>query len=144
MLLGLAHRFDRVLLDASNLDVRGRVNSSLIGPSERPKVRLPGGGGAPDVAARARELVWLSGGPGLDRLQSPVEHVTAAPGPDTLVRVHTRWGSCGWASTRGSRSWPKSPASTTSPASRGPRRRHVDLDDPPVAAERERAAATEL
>jgi glutaconate CoA-transferase subunit B len=92
MLLGLAHRYDRVLLDASNLDVRGRVNSSLIGPSERPKVRLPGGGGAPDVAAAARELVWLSGGPGLDRLQSAVEHVTAAPGRRTLVRAHTRWG----------------------------------------------------
>ncbi|MFC7496995.1 MULTISPECIES: hypothetical protein [unclassified Nocardioides] len=92
MLLSLGRRFDRVVLDASNVDVRGRVNSSLIGPRRRPKVRLPGGGGAPDVAAQARELVWLNGGPGLDRLQSEVEHVTAAPGPQTLVRLHTRWG----------------------------------------------------
>lgn len=92
MLLSLGRRFDRVVLDASNVDVRGRVNSSLIGPRQSPTVRLPGGGGAPDVAARARELVWLNGGPGLDRLQSEVEHVTAAPGPQTLVRLHTRWG----------------------------------------------------
>lgn len=92
MLLGLRRRYDRVILDASNLDVQGRVNSSLIGPRESPTVRLPGGGGAPDVAAGAHELIWLSGGPGLDRLQAAVEHVTAAPGPETLVRAHTRWG----------------------------------------------------
>lgn len=93
ILLGLPHRFDRVVLDASNVDVRGRVNSSLIGPTERPTVRLPGGGGAPDVAARAGELVWLSGGGDLDRIQRRVEHVTAAPGPRTVVRLLTRWGS---------------------------------------------------
>jgi len=92
MLLMMARRFDRVVLDASNIDVRGCVNSSLIGDRARPRVRLPGGGGAPDVAAGARELVWLSGGDDLRRLQARVEHVTAAPGPDTLVRLHTRWG----------------------------------------------------
>ena len=93
VLLGLPHRFDRVVLDASNVDVLGRVNSSLIGPTERPTVRLPGGGGAPDVAARASELVWLSGGGDLARIQRRVEHVTAAPGPHTHVRLLTRWGS---------------------------------------------------
>jgi glutaconate CoA-transferase subunit B len=92
ILLAMGRRFDRVVLDASNIDVLGRVNSSIIGPSDRPRVRLPGGGGAPDIAARARELVWLCGGSDLNRVQRRVEHVTAAPGPDTLVRVHTRWG----------------------------------------------------
>lgn len=92
ILLAMGRRFDRVVLDASNIDVLGRVNSSIIGDSWRPRVRLPGGGGAPDIAARARELVWLSGGSDLSRIQRRVEHVTAAPGPDTLVRMHTRWG----------------------------------------------------
>ncbi|MFG1948516.1 hypothetical protein [Nonomuraea sp. NPDC048826] len=92
VLLGMARRFDRVILDAGNVDVRGRVNSSLIGPSGAPKVRLPGGGGAPDIAARARELVWLSGGDDLRRIQRKVEHVTAAPRPGAPVRLHTRWG----------------------------------------------------
>jgi glutaconate CoA-transferase subunit B len=92
MLLAMVRRFDRVVLDASNIDVRGCVNSSLIGDRARPRVRLPGGGGAPDVAAGARELVWLSGGDDLRRIQARVEHVTAAPEPDTLVRLHTRWG----------------------------------------------------
>ena len=92
VLLAMARRFDRVVLDAGNVDVLGRVNSSLIGERIRPTVRLPGGGGAPDVAAAARELVWLHGGTDLRRIQARVEHVTAAPGPHTLVRLHTRWG----------------------------------------------------
>ncbi|WIX77307.1 hypothetical protein QRX50_38845 [Amycolatopsis carbonis] len=93
VLLGMARRFDRVVLDASNIDVLGRVNSSFLGPREKPSVRLPGGGGAPDVAAAARELVWLHGGSDLRRIQDRVEHVTAAPGSHSLVRMHTRWGS---------------------------------------------------
>lgn len=42
--------------------------------------------------ARARDLVWLHGGTDLRRIQANVEHVTAAAGPDTPVRLHTRWG----------------------------------------------------
>lgn len=92
VLLAMARRFDRVVLDAGNIDVRGRVNSTAVGPSHAPRVRLPGGGGAADVAARARELVWLHGGSDLRRIQRQVEHVTAAPHPDAPVRLHTRWG----------------------------------------------------
>ncbi|KQX62942.1 CoA-transferase [Angustibacter sp. Root456] len=92
VLLGMGRRFDRVVLDASNIDVRGCVNSSFVGDLARPTVRLPGGGGAPDIAARARELVWLHGGGDLSRIQARVEHVTAAPGASSLVRLHTRWG----------------------------------------------------
>lgn len=93
ILLANARRFDRIILDASNVDIRGRVNSSFIGPDRKhPSVRLPGGGGAPDIAGQARELVLLCGAPDLRRFQSEVEHVTAAPGRDTLVRLHTRWG----------------------------------------------------
>lgn len=92
VLLGMARRFDRVVLDAGNVDVAGRVNSSFLGKRERPTVRLPGGGGAPDVAARAQELVWLHGGADLRRIQANVEHVTAAPGRDSVVWLHTRWG----------------------------------------------------
>jgi glutaconate CoA-transferase subunit B len=92
VLLAMARRFHRVVLDASNIDLLGRVNSSFIGDRAAPTVRLPGGGGAPDIAARARELVWLHGGRDLRRIQSRVEHVTAAPGPDSRVRMHTRWG----------------------------------------------------
>jgi len=92
VLLAMARRFDRVVLDASNVDILGRVNSSYVGDRDRPKVRLPGGGGSADIAAVARELVWLHGSEDLGRIQRRVEHVTANPGPDSLVRLHTRWG----------------------------------------------------
>lgn len=92
VLLALARRFDRVVLDASNVDVLGCVNSSYLGERSRPTVRLPGGGGAADVAAAAQELVLLSGGEDLRRVQHRVEHVTARPRDSATVRLHTRWG----------------------------------------------------
>jgi glutaconate CoA-transferase subunit B len=92
VLLAMGRRFDRVVLDAGNVDVRGRINSSYVGPRDRPAVRLPGGGGAADVAAAARELILLHGGTDLSRFVRAVEHVTAAPRPGALVRLHTRWG----------------------------------------------------
>lgn len=93
ILLANARHFNRALLDASNVDILGRVNSSFIGPDRtHPKVRLPGGGGAPDIAAAATDLVLLSGASDLKRFQYRVEHVTAAPGPHTTTRLQTRWG----------------------------------------------------
>lgn len=92
VLLALARRFDRVVLDAANVDIRGRVNSSFIGRREQPTVRLPGGGGSADIVARAAEVVWLHGGGEPRRVQAKVEHVTAAPAADALVRLHCRWG----------------------------------------------------
>lgn len=92
VLLGLVRRLDRVVLDASNVDVRGRINSTAIGPYGRPSVRLPGGGGAPDAATQARSLVLAVGSADLGRFHDRVEHVTAAPGPQTEVTAITRWG----------------------------------------------------
>jgi glutaconate CoA-transferase subunit B len=92
VLLAMARRFDRVVLDASNVDVLGCINSSYLGERSLPTVRLPGGGGAADVAAAAVELVLLSGGDDVRRIQHRVEHVTARPREGALVRLHTRWG----------------------------------------------------
>lgn len=92
VLLALARRFDRVVLDAANIDIRGQVNSSFIGRREQPAVRLPGGGGSADIVARAAEVIWLHGGYDPRRVQAEVEHVTAAPAAGALVRLHCRWG----------------------------------------------------
>ena len=64
-------RADRVVLDAANVDLRGRVNATAIGPYARPRVRLAGGGGAADAARHARELVLLHGGTDPERLVRP-------------------------------------------------------------------------
>lgn len=92
VLLGSVRRLDRVILDASNVDLRGRINSTAIGPYTRPRVRLSGGGGAPDAAAQARSLVLAVGNSDPTRLHAAVEHVTAAPGPSTTTIAITRWG----------------------------------------------------
>lgn len=92
ILLAMASRCDRVVLDAANVDLMGRVNATAVGPFERPKVRLAGGGGAADAAAAARELVLLHGGGEPRRLVAAVEHVTAAPRAGVPVILHTRWG----------------------------------------------------
>jgi glutaconate CoA-transferase subunit B len=43
-------------LGAAQIDRRGELNSTVIGAYEHPKVRLPGSGGAPDIATHAREV----------------------------------------------------------------------------------------
>jgi glutaconate CoA-transferase subunit B len=93
VLNSLVSRADRVVLDAANVDLRGCLNSTAVGDYRRPKVRLPGGGGAADAAVRSRELVLLHGGADPGRLVGRVAHVTTAPGPDTPVRLLTRWGT---------------------------------------------------
>jgi glutaconate CoA-transferase, subunit B len=44
-------RIDVGFLGAAQIDRRANLNSTVIGAYERPKVRLPGGGGAPEIAA---------------------------------------------------------------------------------------------
>jgi glutaconate CoA-transferase subunit B len=42
-------------LGAAQIDRHGNLNSTVIGDYEHPKVRLPGAGGAPEIAAMCRE-----------------------------------------------------------------------------------------
>ena len=48
-------RIDVGFLGAAQIDAFGNLNSTVIGDYDRPKVRLPGGGGAPEIAAWCRE-----------------------------------------------------------------------------------------
>lgn len=54
-----AGRIDVGFLGAAQIDRWGRLNSTVIGAYEHPTTRLPGAGGAPEVAAAARELVIM-------------------------------------------------------------------------------------
>jgi glutaconate CoA-transferase subunit B len=49
-------RIDVGFLGAAQIDRRGNLNSTVIGSYERPKVRLPGGGGAPEIATGVRDV----------------------------------------------------------------------------------------
>jgi glutaconate CoA-transferase subunit B len=49
-------RIDVGFLGAAQIDRHANLNSTVIGDYARPKVRLPGGGGAPEIATSARDV----------------------------------------------------------------------------------------
>ena len=51
-----AGRIDVGFLGAAQIDRHGNLNSTVIGNYEKPSVRLPGGGGAPEIATGVREV----------------------------------------------------------------------------------------
>jgi glutaconate CoA-transferase, subunit B len=54
-----AGRLDVAFLGAAQIDRFANLNSTVIGDYDRPKVRLPGGGGAPEIAAACGEVVVI-------------------------------------------------------------------------------------
>ncbi|HEY8769415.1 MAG TPA: CoA-transferase [Thermoleophilaceae bacterium] len=46
-------------LGAAQIDPRGHLNSTVIGDYDHPKVRLPGAGGAPEIAALAKDIIVI-------------------------------------------------------------------------------------
>jgi glutaconate CoA-transferase, subunit B len=52
-------RIDVGFLGAAQIDRFGNLNSTVIGSYDEPKVRLPGGGGAPEIAAMAKEVIVI-------------------------------------------------------------------------------------
>jgi glutaconate CoA-transferase, subunit B len=51
-----AGRVDVGFLGAAQIDRFGNLNSTVIGEYEHPRVRLPGGGGAPEIARSCRDV----------------------------------------------------------------------------------------
>jgi glutaconate CoA-transferase subunit B len=57
-------RIDIGFLGAAQIDPHGNLNTTVIGDYDHPKVRLPGGGGAPEIATSVRDVfVMLSHSP---------------------------------------------------------------------------------
>jgi glutaconate CoA-transferase subunit B len=52
-------RIDVGFLGAAQIDRHGNLNSTVIGDYEQPKVRLPGGGGAPEIARHAGRVITI-------------------------------------------------------------------------------------
>lgn len=77
-------------LSAAQIDRFGNLNTTVIGPDyHRPKVRLPGAGGAPEIAAHCREVTVIMRHarrafvPRVDFVTS----VGLGPAPDTRSRL---------------------------------------------------------
>ncbi|HEV8399214.1 MAG TPA: CoA-transferase [Gemmatimonadales bacterium] len=69
MVCGMADVFQLLLqngkievgfLGGAQVDRYGNINTTVIGPYERPKVRLPGSGGAAEIAIHARRVLIVS------------------------------------------------------------------------------------
>jgi len=69
-------RVDVGFIGGAQVDRWGNVNSTVIGPYDRPKVRLPGSGGACEIAAQAAQ-VWIVMPQGRRRFVEQVDFVTS-------------------------------------------------------------------
>lgn len=54
-----AGRVDVGFLGAAQIDRYANINTTVVGSYEEPKVRLPGAGGAPEIAASAKEVIIM-------------------------------------------------------------------------------------
>lgn len=52
-----SERISKGFLGAAQLDPQGNINTTIIGDYESPKTRLPGGGGAPEIATSCQEVL---------------------------------------------------------------------------------------
>ena len=52
-------RIDVGFLGAAQIDRYANINTTVIGSYDEPKVRLPGAGGAPEIAASAKEVIVM-------------------------------------------------------------------------------------
>src|SRR4030095_1291963 len=52
-------RIDVAVLGAAQIDKFANINQTVIGNYEKPRVRLPGAGGAPEIATNAREVIVI-------------------------------------------------------------------------------------
>jgi glutaconate CoA-transferase subunit B len=79
-------RIDVGFLGAAQVDRCGNLNSTVIGSYDEPKVRLPGGGGAPEIAAMAGEVIVII----RQSTRSFVENVdfrSSVPGTGSMVVI---------------------------------------------------------
>ncbi len=54
-----AGRVDVGFLGAAQVDRFGNINTTVVGDYDSPKVRLPGAGGAPEIATSAKEVIIM-------------------------------------------------------------------------------------
>jgi glutaconate CoA-transferase subunit B len=81
-----AGRVDVGFLGAAQIDRNASLNTTVIGAYEAPKVRLPGAGGAPEIASSARRVIVVlrhSLRAFVDRL----DFRTSVPGPGPVAVI---------------------------------------------------------
>jgi len=69
-------RIDVGVLSGAQVDRYGNLNSTVIGPYDQPKLRMPGSGGACEIASNAKETLIIIP-QGLRRFPDKVDFVTS-------------------------------------------------------------------
>ncbi|TWP50597.1 CoA-transferase subunit beta [Lentzea tibetensis] len=77
-------RVDVGFLSAAQLDRRGNINTTVIGPYASPEVRLPGAGGAPEIASGCRSVVVVVR-QSLKTFVDGLDFVTSAAAPRMVI-----------------------------------------------------------
>lgn len=95
MICGMADVFQMLLqngrievgfLGGAQIDRYGNINTTVVGDYEHPRVRLPGSGGAPEIAIHAKRTLVIAR---LDKRAFP-EHVDFITSPGHRARGGTR------------------------------------------------------
>lgn len=63
-------------LSTSMIDKFGNCNTTVIGPYEKPIYRLPGGGGATEIAGLSKRLIWLLDEHTKRRFKDNIDYIT--------------------------------------------------------------------
>src|ERR671915_2463586 len=79
-------RIDVGFLGGAQIDRYGNINTTVLGPHDQPRVRLPGAGGAPEIAIHAKRTIVISR---LERRAFP-ERVEFVTSPGHCVHGRTR------------------------------------------------------
>jgi len=78
-------RLDTAFLSGVQIDGRGRINMSVVGPFEQPNVRLPGGAGSAALMPRARRTILWRAKHDPRVFVDKLDFVTAAGNVDRVV-----------------------------------------------------------
>jgi glutaconate CoA-transferase subunit B len=87
-------RIDIGFLGAAQLDRFANINTPVVGRYDQPDVRLPGAGGAPEIASSCREVIIVLRH-GRDKLVETLDFVTSVgygAGPGDRARLGLRGG----------------------------------------------------
>lgn len=90
MSLSQAGYIDYGFLGAAQMDMYGNINTTVIGEHDLPKTRLPGSGGANDVASFARRLIIVIAGQSRRTFVNKLDFLTTPgylDGPGARERV---------------------------------------------------------
>ncbi len=90
MSLSQAGHVDYGFLGAAQMDARGNINTTVIGSHDLPRVRLPGSGGANDVASFSHRLITIMANQSKRSFVKEVDFVTTAgylDGPEARAQA---------------------------------------------------------